>query len=105
MQRADIVNGITNGNYAVVDEFKLSQNYPNPFNPSTNISFTVSKATDVTLDVFNTIGEKVATLINGKVKAGETVVSFNGANHASGVYFYQLTAGNVVETRKMLLVK
>lgn len=89
----------------LVNEFKLSQNYPNPFNPTTNIKFNVSTATDVTLEVFNVSGEKVATLINGKVKAGENVASFNGANHASGVYFYQLTAGDFVQSRKMLLVK
>jgi len=98
------INSIDEEN-AIVQDFALSQNYPNPFNPSTNISFTVSKATNVTLDVFNTIGEKVATLVNGSVNAGETVVTFDGSNHSSGVYFYQLTAGNVVETRKMLLVK
>jgi len=92
-------------NEKIVNTFRLSQNYPNPFNPITNISFTVSKATNVTLDVFNTIGEKVATLVNGSVNAGKTVVTFNGEKHSSGVYFYQLTTGNVVETRKMLLVK
>jgi hypothetical protein len=92
-------------NDLVLNEFKLSQNYPNPFNPSTNIKFSLSKTTDVTLDVFNVLGEKVATLINGKVKAGETVATFDGSNEASGVYYYQLTAGDLVQTKKMLLVK
>jgi len=89
----------------VVNKFNLSQNYPNPFNPTTEIKFELSTATDVTLDVFNVVGEKVATLVNGKANTGETVVSFNGANYASGVYFYQLTAGDLVQTKKMLLVK
>ncbi len=89
----------------VVQDFKLAQNFPNPFNPSTSIKFTVKKATEVTLDVFNVLGEKVATLINGKVKAGETVAAFDGTNFSSGVYFYQLTAGDFVKTHKMLLVK
>jgi len=75
-----VISGIGKENAEIVNEFKLSQNYPNPFNPSTNIKFTVSKATDVTLDVFNVLGEKVATLINGKVKAGETVATFSGSS-------------------------
>ena len=89
----------------VLKEFNLSQNYPNPFNPSTNIKFNLLNETDVTLNVFNVLGEKVATLINGKVKAGETVARFDGTSYASGVYYYQLMAGDIVQTRKMLLVK
>ncbi len=100
-----IVDGIGDELDAVVEDFKLSQNYPNPFNPNTTIKFNVKKATNVTLDVLNVLGEKVATLINGKVKAGETVATFNGTDFSSGVYFYQLTAGDFVQTRKMLLVK
>ncbi len=90
----------------VVQEFKLTQNYPNPFNPVTTIKFNVEKATDIKLDVFNVSGEKVATLFNGRVSAaGEQTASFDGTNFASGVYFYQLTSGKFVQTRKMLLVK
>lgn len=100
-----ITTGVGENYLNVLQEFKLSQNYPNPFNPSTNIRFTVDKATDVRLEVFNTIGERIATLVNGKVDAGETIVSFDGSNHSSGVYFYKLAAGKTVETRKMILVK
>jgi hypothetical protein len=89
----------------VVRKFELEQNFPNPFNPATDIRFNLSYGTQVTLDVYNVIGEKVATLINGNVKAGEHTAVFNGADYASGVYFYQLTAGDFVQTRKMLLVK
>lgn len=89
----------------VVRKFELEQNFPNPFNPTTDIRFNLSHATQVTLDVYNVIGEKVATLINGNVKAGEHTAVFNGADYASGVYFYQLTAGDFVQSRKMLLVK
>jgi len=98
------VDGIENNNN-VVNQFKLAQNYPNPFNPSTTIKFNISKATNVTLEVFNVLGEKVSTLVNGKVNAGENTAIFNGTDFSSGVYFYQLTAGDIVQTKKMLLVK
>ncbi len=102
---ADIVNDVGDLKPEIVNDFRLEQNFPNPFNPSTSIKFNVKKATEVTLDVFNVLGEKVATLINGKVKAGETVAKFDGTNFSSGVYFYQLTADDFVKTHKMLLVK
>lgn len=89
----------------IIKGFNLAQNYPNPFNPTTEIKFNISTASDVSLDVYNMIGEKVATLINGNIKAGEHTITFNGSDYASGVYFYQLTAENTIETRKMLLVK
>ena len=93
------------GNDNVVSKFELSQNYPNPFNPTTEIKFNISKASDVTLEVFNIIGEKVATLVKGNKTAGFHTALFDGANHASGVYYYQLSAGDLVQTKKMLLVK
>jgi len=90
---------------SAVNNFNLEQNYPNPFNPVTTIKFNVEKASNVTLVVFNVAGERVATLVNGNVNAGLNTVTFNGADYASGVYFYQLTAANQIQTRKMLLVK
>ena len=90
---------------SVVDNFSLAQNYPNPFNPSTTISFNLQKRTKVTLDVFNTLGQKVATLLNGEVNPGEHNIDFNGDDLGSGIYFYQLTADNVKQTRKMVLMK
>ena len=85
--------------------FELKQNYPNPFNPSTNISFTMAKPDNVTLKVFNIIGQEVATLINGPMDAGSHVVNFNAANLASGIYFYQLKAGSQIAIKKMVLLK
>jgi len=87
--------------------FSLNQNYPNPFNPETIISFSLPKAQKVTLTVYNVIGQKIATLVDGKIMgAARHQVSFNGAGLASGVYFYQLTSGNqVLATRKMMLLK
>ncbi len=89
----------------IVTEFILSQNYPNPFNPITEIRYTVGKAAHVSLDIYNVVGEKVSTLINETMNAGEYKAVFDGTDFASGIYFYKLTADNVVETRKMVLMK
>jgi len=99
------ITGIEDNNNAVIDQFSLSQNYPNPFNPSTTISFRVQKRTKVTLDVFNTLGQKVATLLDGEVTPGEHDIEFSGADLTSGIYFYQLTADNFKSTRKMVVMK
>ena len=88
-------------------EFGLQQNYPNPFNPSTTISYQLPEASDVTLKIFNTLGEEVATLINNEYKsAGEhSSLFFVNSSLPSGVYFYQLKAGSFVETKKMVLLR
>jgi hypothetical protein len=88
-----------------ITDFTLAQNYPNPFNPTTTISFSLQKAGKVMLDVYNTVGQKVATLVNDKMTAGEHEVTFNGKDMASGVYLYRLTANNVTLTKKMMLIK
>ncbi|MBN2423452.1 MAG: T9SS type A sorting domain-containing protein [Calditrichaceae bacterium] len=87
------------------ESFKLEQNYPNPFNPSTVINFSIPKAGNVTLKVYNTLGQEVATLINGYTAAKAYNVNFNGAGLASGVYIYSLKYNNQVVTKKMMLVK
>jgi hypothetical protein len=87
------------------NSFVLSQNYPNPFNPSTEISYTLSKTGLTTLKVFNVLGQEVATLVNGIETAGKHVANFNASRLTSGVYFYTLTSGNTVETKKMTLMK
>jgi hypothetical protein len=86
-------------------EFRLAQNYPNPFNPTTNISFSIPFASDVTLEVFNMQGQRVATLVNGMTNAGAHTVPFNAESLSSGIYMYRLTAGNFSQTNKMMLVK
>ncbi|MCI0694086.1 T9SS type A sorting domain-containing protein, partial [candidate division KSB1 bacterium] len=87
-------------------KFLLSQNYPNPFNPSTTIRFELAKNSPVTLKIYNTVGQLVATLLDAKpFTPGKYTVSFDAGNLTSGVYFYQIKAGNVVETKKMLLVR
>jgi hypothetical protein len=87
------------------ESFSLSQNYPNPFNPSTTISFSLPAASDVSLKVFNVLGQEVKTLIDGPMNAGKHSVQFDAANLASGIYFYRINAGSFMDTRKMLLTK
>jgi hypothetical protein len=94
----DDVNGI-------VSDYELGQNYPNPFNPSTKIAFSVPKQGNVTLKVYNLLGQEVATLLNEVKTAGVHEVSFNGIDLSSGVYFYTLTSGDFVSTKKMMLIK
>ena len=90
-------------------EFELFQNYPNPFNPSTRIQYSLEKAAEVTLKVYNLLGLEVATLVNGHQEAGSYAVPFNTNKGtlalSSGVYFYRLEAGSFVSTRKLVLIK
>jgi hypothetical protein len=88
----------------------LRQSYPNPLraslsNSGTKITFTLSKTANVTLEVYNMLGEKVTTLVKGAKPAGEHVVNFNASNLPSGIYFYTLTAGELKQTRKMVLTR
>lgn len=85
--------------------YNLEQNYPNPFNPSTKISFSVPTAGLVNIDVFNAIGQKVTTLVNEQMNAGNYSVDFNAVNLTSGIYFYKMTSANYSATRKMILIK
>ncbi len=87
-------------------EFALKQNFPNPFNPSTQIEFALPKQSNVQIDVFNLLGQKIATLVDGVKDAGFHTVEFNAAGVSSGLYFYRMTAdGNVNFLRKMVLMK
>jgi hypothetical protein len=89
--------------------FKLSQNFPNPFNPSTRIQYQVSSITHVALKIYDILGSEIATLVNEEKPAGNYEVDFNIStfNHhpSSGVYFYQLRAGDLIQTKKMILLK
>jgi hypothetical protein len=92
-------------------KFSLAQNYPNPFNPVTKIKFSIPAAlstgegSGVRLLVYDILGREVATLVNSTLKPGNYEVDFNGSNYASGIYFYQLTAGEFTETKRMVLIK
>lgn len=85
--------------------FELYQNFPNPFNPETVVSFQLSAVSDVRLVVYDLLGREVAMLVNERKTAGRYDVKFDGSRLSSGVYIYRLTAGNSVETRKMVLTK
>ena len=85
--------------------YKLYQNYPNPFNPATNIEYDVAKSGDVTLSVYNTLGQEVSTLADGYQSAGRHTVSFDASRLASGTYFYVLTSGSQRIVKKMVLLK
>jgi photosystem II stability/assembly factor-like uncharacterized protein len=90
----------------VPEVFTLMQNYPNPFNPSTRIRYAIPAQANVTLRVYNMLGQEVATLVNNEVQQrGNYVAVFDAQKLATGVYFYRLEAGKFVETRKMLLIK
>ncbi|MCU0414659.1 MAG: T9SS type A sorting domain-containing protein [Ignavibacteriaceae bacterium] len=95
-------------------EFSLSQNYPNPFNPITKIKYSIPQSPLlgedgrgglVTLKVYDILGREIATLVNEEKPAREFEVEFNAANLPSGIYFYQIKAGNFVETKKMVLLR
>ncbi|MDP4175009.1 MAG: FG-GAP-like repeat-containing protein [Bacteroidota bacterium] len=90
----------------IPESFYLSQNFPNPFNPSTTIKFGLSKATSVTLKIYNILGEEVSTLINGEqLSAGAYNIPFNASNLASGTYVYQLGFDGQIISKKMQLLK
>ena len=86
-------------------DFKLSQNYPNPFNPRTTIKYSVPKISQVQIKVFDVLGNEIETLVNEEKPVNTYEITWNAANLPSGVYFYQLKAGDFIETKKMVLIK
>ena len=83
----------------------LFANYPNPFNPTTTITYNLPEAGQVSLEVLNVLGQRVATLVDEYQPAGFKKVEWNANSFASGMYFYRLRVGEVVQTKKMLLLK
>jgi hypothetical protein len=92
-------------NSAAVRNYALYQNYPNPFNPTTRISFDMPHSGNVSLNVFNPMGQQVAALVNGSLGAGSHTITFDASNLPSGVYLYRLVAGVFSAEKKMLLMK
>jgi len=99
------VTGTSHNGQDVPKDFKLAQNYPNPFNPSTNISFSVPKAGNVKISVYDVLGNEVGTVLNEYKQAGNYNVNYNASALSSGVYFYKMISGSYIETRKMTLIK
>lgn len=101
-----LLTGINTVSSVVPGDFSLYQNFLNPFNPTTSIRFDIKKSANVTLKVYNSQGQEVATLINNEVvSAGTQEVTFGANNLSSGIYFYTLSAGDFRETKKMMLIK
>jgi hypothetical protein len=106
--------GIKQIGIEVPNEFKLYQNYPNPFNPVTKIKFEIPSngfpigafGNDrVVLKIYDILGREIQTLVNESLQPGSYEVTFDGSSLSSGIYFYQLKAGDYIETKKMLMIK
>jgi len=102
----------TNGGVSFVDdettqptEFTLEQNYPNPFNPTTTFRYSIPTQSKVVIKVFDVLGNEIVTLLNEEKQIGNYAADFDASSLSSGVYFYQLKAGNYIETKKMILMK
>jgi hypothetical protein len=98
------LNGEPSVSGVIPPDYDLSQNYPNPFNPSTTIRYGLPNPSNVSLTVFNTLGQQIAVLQNGDQEAGYHDVKFDATGLASGFYFYRLRVGDFVQTYKMLLL-
>jgi len=87
------------------EAFSLSAAYPNPFNPTTTLSFALPIEAEVSLSIYNLQGREVSRLIEGNMEAGYHSAVWNANNHASGMYFVKMHAGNYISTQKLMLVK
>ncbi len=97
--------GLISNTTKIPSEFSLSQNYPNPFNPATKIKFDLPFAASVVFKLYDNIGKELLTLLNNELIAGSYTFELNGSNLSSGVYFYKITAGNFIDTKKLVLIK
>jgi hypothetical protein len=102
---SDLVVSVNPTANKVPQEFSLYQNYPNPFNPSTTIKYELPKALVVRLSVYDLLGREVSVLVNERRDAGVHEVTCDGANLASGAYFYRLQAGDITQTRRLMLLR
>ena len=97
--------GIIEEVYGTPKEYKVNQNYPNPFNTTTVICFGLPKTSHVNIDVYNILGQKVATLLSTNKPAGYHKVRFDGQNFASGLYYYKIAVEKFIQVKKMLLLR
>jgi hypothetical protein len=96
---------VVNVTLAAPANFAIEQNFPNPFNPTTSIQYQVSGTSNVTIKVYDVLGKDVATLVNETKTPGKYEVKFDGSTLSSGIYFYKLTAGDFIQTKKLILMK
>ncbi|MCC7157907.1 MAG: T9SS type A sorting domain-containing protein [Ignavibacteria bacterium] len=97
--------GVTQNGTEIPSDYSLGQNYPNPFNPATNINFSLPRAGETSITVYDASGKLVENISSGYRLAGNYTVDFSAPNLSSGVYFYSLSAEGFKETKKMVLVK
>tara|TARA_R110002096_G_scaffold28336_20_gene85982 strand:+ start:69 stop:1436 length:1368 start_codon:yes stop_codon:yes gene_type:complete len=100
-----ITTGLENDEIQLPSDISLSQNYPNPFNPTTSIKFGVNKTSNVQLEVFNMLGQRVVTLVNEQKSPGFYTVNFDAGQFTSGFYMYRITANGSQRIKKMTLIK
>ena len=111
--RAELWNAIkehfmatsVNNSITIAPAFELSQNYPNPFNPTTTIKFSLSQPCLTTLKIYDIVGKEIVTLVNEEKSTGAYIVEYDASRLSSGIYFYQLQAGDFTETKKMILMR
>ncbi|MFH0736779.1 MAG: FISUMP domain-containing protein [bacterium] len=101
----DEPTGIETENEIGANRYDLEQNYPNPFNPSTNIIYSIPQSEHVTLKIFNNIGQEILSVVNQNQKAGSYSVNVNMSDYSSGIYYYQINAGELIQSKKMALIK
>lgn len=104
------LTGVENNNGKIPTEFSIAQNYPNPFNPTTIINYGIPQNAEVTLSIYNMLGQKIKTLVSEQKSAGTYSVQWNGDNEfgqkvSSGAYIYRIAAGNFVKSMKLILMK
>jgi hypothetical protein len=105
LEGTNIVSATNDKNDAMPEVFALSHNYPNPFNPSTSIKYSIPHTSQVSIKVFDILGNEVSTLVDDMVPAGDYAIEFDGSNLASGMYIYRLQTQEVTYTKKMILMK
>jgi hypothetical protein len=101
----DVISGMENDQIHTPYRFTLEQNYSNPFNPTTTIEFVLYKTGFVKLNVSNTLGKEVSTLVLKNLRQGKHTFTFDEKNLASGIYYYQLVAGEYRDVKKMILIR
>ncbi len=101
----NVTTGVEQTGIQIPADYSLSQNYPNPFNPLTMISYQLPINSNVSLKVYNILGQDIATLVNEQQSAGTYSVSFDASAYSSGIYYFKLSSGSFNQVRKMVLMK